>query len=186
MNARTALLVPVALFASAGPASAAEGAGDGTGLAWMTLFPTCILLMALPLAILTRATLRLPLRIAGILEVNRFPAVLIGAGNLLLLVLLGWGAKRVPALGPVTAAVMLVLGAAALLGLTGVATNLARRLYRDEDRGGSVGAFTLAWLVVSGITLLPVAGLIVHLWLAAQGIGGVVLSMKRQPEATTE
>ena len=80
-------------------------------------------------------------------------------------------------LGIVAAVFLLALAIAIFLGLTAVADLLGRRIYGHGPRGNTVGAFTLGWLVLSGITLLPIVGFLAHLWFAAKGVGAVVLSL---------
>ena len=85
--------------------------------------------------------------------------------------------EQVEILGIVAAVFLLALAIAIFLGLTAVADLLGRRLYGHGPRGNTVGAFTLGWLVLSGITLLPIVGFLAYLWFAAEGVGAVVLSL---------
>jgi hypothetical protein len=168
---------------------AASGGGNPfEGLIQASAIVIVLLLAALPLATILRARFALPANVAAVAEERPFVSVLLGAANILLVLLVFAASEGIPALGIVGALLGLALTVALALGLAAVAVGLGRRLFRDEARGESVGAFVLAWLLLAGLPLLPVVGFLVVLWFAARGVGAVMLSLYRRPakEATSE
>ncbi|MHC4470869.1 MAG: hypothetical protein ACYS99_07875 [Planctomycetota bacterium] len=166
------------------PLLAAAVKDGGQANAWFQLFfvTIVVLLAALPLATIVRARFSIPAKVAAAAEERPFFSVLLGAANILLVALVGAAAEGVPALGVVGGLLFLALAVATLFGLTAVSVSLGRRLFRDEARGESVGAFVLAWLLLAGLPLLPWVGFLILLWFAARGIGAVLLSLYRRPE----
>ena len=142
-----------------------------------------IMLMALPLAIICRVSTRITGRVSRTLEEKSGTALLLGAANLVLMVILGWAGEQVQIIGIIGAVFLLALVISIFIGLTAVADLLGRRIFSGGPRGNSVGAFTVGWLVLSGVTLLPIVGFLAHLWFAAKGVGAVVLSLGSGKEA---
>ena len=189
MRTTTTLILLVALLVASGTALAAgeataEKKKDGEGLAavWNSgvgvgIVTAVILLFTLPFATLLRARFSLVLRAAEATESRPYVTVLLGAANVLLVVLVAAASSAVPVIGIVALLLVIALFVGMIFGLCGVAVGLGRRLFRDEGRGESVGAFVLAWLVLSGLALLPWIGFFYLLWLASRGIGAFLLSL---------
>lgn len=172
---RIGLLATILLLALAGPAFAAPAGPARGGNGWGVIAVTVItLLAALPFAILVRASLSWPERIADAVAERPWRTLLLGLVNLLLVAVIV-NAVVVPVIQVVAALIGLAALAGCFLGLLGVATGLGRKL-----RGGGIGSFVLAWLVISGLPLLPWVGHVALLWLAAQGLGGVLLTLGRK------
>lgn len=178
----TVLLTAAAVFTLA-PAAGAGTSTPGEDQQWrafvgfVTFGPAALMLLALPLAIICRASTRITGRVSAALEEKPGIAPLLGAANLVLMAILGWAGGQVEIIGMIGAIFLMALAVAIFIGLTAVADLLGRRLFSGGPRGDSVGAFTLGWLVLSGITLLPIVGFLAHLWFAAKGVGAVVLSL---------
>jgi hypothetical protein len=181
------VLASLAVAVLAGPALAADPAApakssemskkDGQALVGMMLIPAAILLLTLPAAVVFRAGVRLPSRIADTLTDRPVVSVVLGVVNVILLVLLAQAGQVNPVLGGIAAILWLLLLVVALVGLCGAATKLARRLSRDEAKGDGMGMFALAWLTLSGVSLLPVLGFAYFLWLVSGAIGGTLLTL---------
>jgi hypothetical protein len=180
--ATPALLTVLMLFVLVSPAFGAEATVQEKYQArafflFITFAPALFMLMALPVALVCRASTNFPARVAATLTEKPGAASLLGAANLMLMAILGWAGEQVAIIGIIGAVFLLALAIAVFLGFTSVAQLLGRRLFSGGPRGDSVGAFALGWLVLSGITLLPIVGFLLHLWFAAKGVGAVVLSL---------
>jgi len=150
---------------------------DGRAIVGMMLIPAAILLLALPAAVVFRAGVRLPGRIADTLCERPVVSVLLGVANVILLVLLATAGQVNAGIGLVAGILWIIFLVVALVGLCGAATKLARRMARDDAGGDGMGMFTLAWLAISGVSLLPVLGLVYLLWLVSGAIGGTLLTL---------
>ena len=192
--ATPALLTALLLFVLVSPAFGAEATPQEKEEAkafffFITFALPLILLMALPVALVCRASTSIPTKVAATLTERPGTAALLGAGNLMLMVILGWAGEHVEIIGIIAALFLLALGIAIFFGFTSVALLLGRRLFGNGPRGETVGAFALGWLVLSGLTLLPIVGFLLHLWFAAKGMGAVILSLggtKAEPAANSD
>jgi hypothetical protein len=176
------LLVFISPVLADAPATAAEKEQAQAFFVFITLTPVSLLLLALPVAVLFRASTRVPERVAETLTAKPGLSLFLGAANLLLMAILGWAGNMVPLVGILAFLFLVALAIVIFIGLTSVATMIGRRLYGGDPRGNSVGAFTLGWLVLAGLTLLPLVGFLLHLWFAAKGVGAVVLSFAPKPD----
>ncbi len=177
-----ALLTVLVLFVLVSPAIGAPATPHEREQArafflFITFAPALLLLMAFPVALVCRAATNLPARVAATLTERPGAASLLGAANLMLMAILGWAGEQVAILGIISALFLIALAVAVFFGFTSVAVLLGRRLFGGGPRGETVGAFALGWLVLSGLTLLPIVGFLLHLWFAAKGVGAVVLSL---------
>lgn len=168
---RMSLLAALVLVALAAPAFAGPVAERKDDLGPFAVWPAAILLLAFPLATAVRAFHRAPVRIAEAAEGPGHAARILGLANLVLLLMVGSAAKGHRVLGIVAALLLLAFAILAFLGLSAVAVRLGRRLFRREERGDGVGAFALAWLILSGLSLVPVLGLLYLLWWLTWGVG---------------
>ncbi len=179
---KNACLLLFVLLAAA-PAALAGDGGAWERLWGITFGPTLLMLLALPFAVVVR-TLGVPEVLCTVVEERPHVSRLVGAADVVLVLVVAGASDTVTFLKPVALVLLLLLLLAAVLGLRAVAVNLGRRLFRDPARGASVGAFTLAWLLLSGLPLLPVLGFAWFLWMAVAGIGAVPLALRRkEPEA---
>jgi len=176
---RVVPLTLLVLLALAAEALAANVGRKDDWYAGVAGLPASLLLVALPLAVLARATLSLPGKIAVVLEEKPFACLLLGAANLLLVTLIAGAAGQLRVVKWIVLALVIAYLVAAFLGMTGNAARLGRRLYRNEEKGDGVGAFTLGWLILAGVPLFPVLGLFVLLWFLAKGVGAVILAVFR-------
>jgi len=188
MKTLSILLVVLVVLGAPAIALAAEAGGaagdhaeitkkDGQAFLGMMLIPAAVLLLALPAAIVFRAGVRLPGRIADTLTDRPVVSVVLGVVNVLLLVLLATAGEAVPAIGVVAGILWLVMMVVALVGLCGAATRLGRRMSGDGVNGDGLGRFTLGWLTISGVSLLPILGFVYFLWLLSGAIGGTLLTL---------
>jgi len=183
MKTLSILLVVVLVLSLAGAAFAADTAGvdsggevkekDGRALAGLMFVPALLLLLALPAVVVYRAFARFPERIADTLGERPVFTVALGVAHVILLVLLATAGEASPAIGVVAAILWLVFLVVVMVGLCGTATKLARKFRADAG----IGTFALAWLTISGISLLPVLGLLYLLWLVSGAIGGTLLTV---------
>ena len=95
--------------------------------------------------------------------------------------LLATAGEASPAIGVVAAILWLLFLVVVMVGLCGTATSLARRFRADAGHG----TFALAWLTISGISLLPIFGLLYLLWLVSGAIGGTLLALYTGRVATS-
>ena len=110
---------------------------DRNAIGGMMLIPALILLLALPAAIVFRAGVRLPGRVADTLSARPVVSVLLGVVNVILLVLLATAGQANAAIGLVAAILWLALTVVALIGLCGAATRLG--LAVDEIATNAIG-----------------------------------------------
>jgi hypothetical protein len=110
-------------------------------------------------------------------------ARLLGAANIVLVVLVMAASEKASKLQPLALVLFLLLVLVAITGLRGVAANIGRRLFRGEGRGEGVGAFVLAWLLISGVSLFPIFGFAWLLWIMAAAVGAVPLASFGGPPA---
>jgi len=169
------IVLSPAAFAEATTAQEKEQARAFIG--FITFGPLLFMLMALPLAIICRASTRITGKVSAALEEKPGTALLLGAANLLLMAILGWAGEQVEIIGIIGFVFLLALAVAIFIGLTAVADLLGRRIFAGGPRSHSVGAFTVGWLVLAGVSLLPIVGFLAHMWFAAKGVGAVVLSL---------
>ncbi|MEN8149509.1 MAG: hypothetical protein ABFS86_06780 [Planctomycetota bacterium] len=177
MKLLVTLLAVVFILALPGLAAAAAeeefSKEDRNNLAGLMLVPALLLLLALPAALAFRAFAKFPDRIADTLSERPVVSVVLGVGNVVLLILLATAGKASPAIAVVAGILWVIFTVVALVGLTGAATNLARR-FRTDARHGT---FALAWLTISGVSLLPILGVLFLLWLVSGAIGGTLLAV---------
>ncbi len=183
-----ALLTALALIAltpTAFGAAATSGEREQTRafIAFITFGPALFMLMALPLAIICRSSTKITGGVSTALEERSGAALLLGAANLVLMAILGWAGEQVAIIGIIGFVFLLALAVAIFIGLTAVADLLGRRIFAGGPRSQSVGAFTVGWLALAGVSLLPIAGFLAYLWFAAKGVGAVVLSLGAGKEA---
>jgi hypothetical protein len=151
---------------------------------WLGLPWTVLLLLGLPTAIVVHRRFDLPTRAERTLESRPYVTRLLGAADILLVVLVGSAARAHPAIGVVALVLLLLLGLLLLVGLSAVAISFARLLRADPDVPDSPAAFTLGWLLLAGLPLLPILGPLYFLWFAAAAVGAPLLSMRNRCQAS--
>jgi hypothetical protein len=167
----------LALCALAAPAFA-DGARADAAIVGLAFYPCLFMLLAAPAAILLRATTGLPSRVEAGLGVRGHGARLLGALLFAaMLVLLSVAKDRGAGAGTW---LVVAFGALLLLGLTVAAVRTGRALFREPGRGESVGAFALGWLLLAGLSLLPLLGVLALLWQASLGLGALALAPFRK------
>lgn len=180
-----ASMTALALAFTAPPALAAGG-GGGNEVFAVGGVTALLLLGALPLAIILRTASVPSAALAAAFEERAFLKRVAGVVVLVLLILALSAGVKAPAVGGVLA---LVFAAFLLVALAGTARYLGTRLFRDEARGDGVGAFTLGWLLLAGLSLLPILGFLAFLYYLAWGIGALVLDLftgRRKPPVLDE
>lgn len=145
---------------------------------WLGVPWTALLLLALPAAVLFRIRFDFAARAARTLRARPWATRLLGAADLLLVVLLGGAAKGHRLLGVVALVLLLLLALLLFVGLAGAATDLGRRL-RPAAPAESAASFALGWLVLAGVPLLPLFGPLVFLWMAAAAVGAPLLASSK-------
>ena len=135
------------------------------------------LLLALPLAVVVRATCAFPEKIAGSFRERGHTKRFLGIAGLVVGLVLVNLLGRVPALGVVALLILLFLCIVVLAGLTVAGSHLGARLFGDAGRGRGVGAFVLGWLLLAGTALFPVFGLLTMLYFAVWGAGAILLAL---------
>jgi hypothetical protein len=174
---RIALLTVLALLALTAPAFA-EAVEEKKGDLGPVIFgPALLLLLALPLAVVVRALHRAPTKIAESVRGPGHVARVLGLANIVLILLVLSGAKGSKVLGVIAVLLLLAFAIAAFFGLSAAAVNLGRKLFADEARGASVGAFALAWLLLAGLSLVPVLGSLYLLWWVTWGVGATLFAL---------
>lgn len=144
---------------------------------WLGVPWTVLLLLALPTALLFRTRFDYAARAARATEERPWATRLLGAANLLLVVLVAGAAKSRPALGVAALVLLLLLALLLLAGLSGAAITLGRRL-RPDAPADSAASFALGWLLLAGVPLLPLFGPLCFLWLAAAAAGAPLLGVR--------
>ncbi len=159
-------------------APAVAGGTADAAIIGLAFYPCLILLLAAPAAVLLRATTALPSRVEAGLGARGHGARLLGALLFAAMIALLSAAKHRGAGAGTWLA--LAFGSLLLLGLAVVAVRTGRALFRDPGRGESVGAFVLGWLLLAGLSLLPVLGVLALLWQACLGLGALALAPFRR------
>lgn len=173
MTAQRKMLITATTVAALAPPALAGGGGGGGVLAVGPIL-ALVLLGAMPLAVILRTASVPSARLAAEMAEKAFLKRVVGVVVLVLLLLVSGLAAKVPQVAGVLG---LIFCAFLLVALAAPARHLGARLFGDEGRGDSIGAFALGWLLLAGVSLLPILGFLVFLYHLVWGIGALVLDL---------